>query len=145
LLVAANAGKDADLRLLLRCSAAVGVLSLALAASNRFLARLIGNADRARLGVGAALALAATAPLWSGPVAERLGDRAVNAAVAVSPLSYLAEMVQYDYLRSQWFYVHSPLGSLRFAPPGSWIASGSYLALGLVLLAGEQALSKRRR
>jgi hypothetical protein len=95
--------------------------------------------------VGTALALSASAPLWLGPAAERLGKRAVDATVAASPLSYVAVMAEYDYLRSRWLYGRSPLGSLRFDPPRPWVASGAYLSIAGALLVGERSLPKRRR
>jgi hypothetical protein len=64
-------------------------------------------------------ALAAAAPLWLGPIAERFAPTGtlVDTIVAVSPLTYLAVLADHDYLRATWFYEHSVLGSLRYDYP----------------------------
>lgn len=84
----------------------------------------------------ALFAVAAAAPLWLGPWAELSGG--ADLVIAVSPLSYLAALAQYDYLRGQWFYVHSPLGSLRFDYPDP--AAGS--AACVVLAAACRVLAR---
>lgn len=117
----------------------VAVLSFALAALTRLLVRVTGEPGRPRLWIVAGLALCAAAPIWLGPLAERLGAAPglVDSVIAVSPLSYLAVLAETDYLRVQWFYSHSPLGSLPFDYPG-WVAStGSWILLGSLLLAGS--------
>jgi len=64
------------------------------------------------------LPLAGT-PIWLGPWLERYSEAAafVNSVLAASPLSYVAVMADYDYLRSMWFYQYSPLGTLRYTYP----------------------------
>ena len=64
-------------------------------------------------------ALAAAAPIWLGPVAERFAPTGalVDFIVAASPLTYLASLADHDYLRATWFYEHSALGSLRYDYP----------------------------
>jgi hypothetical protein len=101
---------------------------------------LAAAALRDRLAA-AALALAvaglATAtPLWLGPIAERFAATPVlvDAIVAVSPLTYLAVLADFDYLRATWFYEHSSLGSLRYDYPAALSQSVVY-ALPLVAAA----------
>jgi NADH:ubiquinone oxidoreductase subunit 6 (subunit J) len=67
----------------------------------------------------AVAALAATATLWLGPIAERFAatDGLASAVVAASPLTYLAVLADFDYLRATWFYEHTALGSLRYEYP----------------------------
>jgi hypothetical protein len=64
-------------------------------------------------------ALAAAAPLWLGPIAERFASTGalVDAVVAATPLTFLAVLVDHDYLRATWFYEHSALGALRYDYP----------------------------
>jgi hypothetical protein len=69
--------------------------------------------------VGPLGALAAAGPLWFGPIAERFAPTGafVNAVVASTPLTFLAVLVDHDYLRATWFYEHSALGALRYDYP----------------------------
>jgi hypothetical protein len=126
---------------LLGLSGAAALLSLLLeAAAHRWSRAGLVPAVAAPVNVLALLA-AAAAPVWLGPWAEATGSAAVaGAVVACSPLSYLAAMLDHDYLRGQWFYAHSPLGGLRFAYPDPLGASAACLALS-ALLAGR---SRRR-
>jgi len=92
--------------------------------------------------------LAAVAPLWLGPVAERFADIpiVVNGIVAASPLSYLAAAVGDDYLRGIWFYQHTPLGSLHYVYPSALLYSGACLLLGLICLwSGHHVSHSTRR
>jgi hypothetical protein len=72
--------------------------------------------------------LACAAPIWLGPIAESFAERTavVNAIVAVSPLTYLAALADFDYLRATWFYEHSALGALRYEYPSVWLQSVLY-------------------
>jgi len=87
-------------------------------------------------GILILFSLAAAAPLWLSPVAERFADipAVVNGIVAVSPLSYLAAAAGDDYLRGVWFYLHTPLGSLHYIYPSALLYSGVCLLLGLICL-----------
>jgi hypothetical protein len=69
--------------------------------------------------VGPLGALAASAPLWLAPIAERLAPTGalVDAIVAMTPLTFLAVLADHDYLRATWFYEHSALGALRYDYP----------------------------
>ncbi|MFT5438863.1 MAG: hypothetical protein ACI9MJ_000724 [Alphaproteobacteria bacterium] len=62
---------------------------------------------------------AALAPVWVSSWVAYFGysDTFTNGVIAVSPLSYVAAGLQFDYLRSQWFYAFTPFGGLRYAYP----------------------------
>ncbi len=85
----------------------------------------------------AAVVLVTLMPLWLGPWLDWLaaGELTVNAIVAASPLSYLAVMADYDYLRSEWFYQHTPVGMLRYDYLPKLAYSGGWLLLALAALA----------
>ena len=81
-----------------------------------------------------------TAPLWLGPAVEHFANQqsVVNTVLALSPLTYLAALADFDFLRTDWFYEHSVLGSLRYQYPSGWLMSALYacpilIALGLGL------------
>ena len=83
------------------------------------------------------------APLYLSVVAEATSHQAlVDAIIAVSPVSYLAGIVDYDYLRSNWFYQHTPFGGLRFNYPATGVMTVCYLIATLVL-AGANILRNK--
>jgi len=51
-----------------------------------------------------------------------------------SPLSYLAGMLDYDYLRNQWFYQHTPYGMLKYEYPDKILYSFGLIGMSLLLL-----------
>ena len=73
--------------------------------------------------------------LWLGPPAElfALGDGLLNTIIASNPLSYLSVAAEYDFLRSDWFYRHSPFGSLHFTYPDYAILTAIYLGLAVLV------------
>ncbi|MCP5299749.1 MAG: hypothetical protein H6954_08580 [Chromatiaceae bacterium] len=75
----------------------------------------------------------ALAPLWLGPLLEKavVANGVIDTVVAISPVSYLASLLEWDYLRGDWFYRHTPFGSLRYAYPDGVTSSVFYLAAGL--------------
>ncbi|MCB1858897.1 MAG: hypothetical protein KDI63_11515 [Gammaproteobacteria bacterium] len=78
--------------------------------------------------------LLASAPLWTGPAVDLIPSPlwGTNLIIAFSPLSYLASLAEWDYLRGEWFYRHSPFGGLRYEYPSAAIASIVYVGIGLV-------------
>lgn len=82
--------------------------------------------------VGAFLA----APLYLGALAEQFSDRVLvaNLIVAASPLSYFAGIIEYDYLRTTWFYQHTSFGGLRFEYPDAGVTSVVYLVIAMAML-----------
>lgn len=131
-----------------RAATALAVLFLALVAVHAVAATVEGLLQRRAAGPEAARESAAwiataalmtlgAAPLWLGPAAElALADRprAVDAVVAVSPLTHLAVASGNDLLRNQWFYQHSNLAGLRFDYPRLAPVMTAYCLLAAVLL-----------
>jgi len=74
-----------------------------------------------------------TTPVWLAPVAETSGNITwlTNTIIAVSPLSAFAVALDIDFLRINWFYEHSVLGSLRY----TYLSWSMYVA-GLATIAG---------
>jgi hypothetical protein len=82
----------------------------------------------------AVLALLAGAPVWLGPVVDRVvGPHGVDALAAVSPLQYLCALAHHDCLREPWFYLHTPVAASRSAWPDV-IAATIVYALAAALL-----------
>lgn len=72
-------------------------------------------------------------PLWLAPWLQSVDTvLSASAVVAASPLSHLSVLIDFDYLRAQWFYRHSPLGGLRFDYP-SPVAVVAPCIVGLVI------------
>jgi len=129
--------------------ASLGVFILLLLLCSMFLLAhtLLGDETVASLLVFLIAAACSTAPLWLGPLAELAGSHQhlVDAIVAISPLSYLAQLADYDYLRGAWFYQHTPFGGLRYNYPSMSLLTGSYLALSGLLLAAKWQLQRKDR
>ena len=67
----------------------------------------------------------------------------VNGIVALSPVSYVAGLVDYDYLREPWFYQRTAFGGLRFDYPDPRLASACYLTIGFLLAFCRYRLGRR--
>lgn len=118
------------LRLGLAVTVVLAVLLLARRAVGRGLPDVAAGAGVALLG-----AVCAAAPLWLSPWVER-GDGAawlIHLALGISPLTYFAVMLDCDYLRSTWFYEHTPFGAYRYAYPSPVLLSCIHAALGAVV------------
>jgi hypothetical protein len=146
-LIVANVGWQLGPARVLGLTLGVAVLALTFASAMRVVGDLTGSVPRGRLAIGLGVALTGTAPVWLGPALERLeaSQTIVDAIVAASPLTYLAVMSGYDYLHQQWFYVHSPVASLRFAYPAPITSTAGYLAIALALLSADRHLPERWR
>jgi hypothetical protein len=98
----------------------------------------------AALAVLMAAAILTALPLWAAPVAELTAARqwTVDAVVAASPLTYVALAADFDYLRTEWFYRMSVLGTLRYEYPAFAFASAVYALPALAL--GAAALRRRK-
>jgi hypothetical protein len=126
-------------------SASTVALLLAAFGSATHLLGLVCGRRGARCIATVAIVAAACGPLWLGPLALRLGTLGfTNAVVALSPLSYLAAACEWDYLRSPWFYLHSPVGSLRFAYPAFGTAALALSVFVCAALSLEGYLQKRK-
>ena len=83
------------------------------------------------------------APLYLGVVAEATSHQLlVDSIIAVSPVSYLAGIMDFDFLRSSWFYQHTPFSGLRFNYPDTGIVTVCYV-ITTVVLAGIIILRNR--
>jgi hypothetical protein len=84
------------------------------------------------------------APLYLSVLAEATSNQTlvVDSIIAASPVSYLAGIADYDYLRSGWFYQHMPFGGLRFNYPAPGFMTVFYVITTLVL-AGANSLANR--
>lgn len=76
-------------------------------------------------------------PVWLSPWVEYLANTQykINGLLWTSPLSYLAGMLDYDYLRSQWFYTHTSYNMLRYDYPEPMAYSACLVAASLILMA----------
>lgn len=124
-----------------------GPMALALAAAGDGLRALVRDASVATAWALFLLVLLCTAPLWLLPPsqAEAPGPLALDALVAANPLTHLAIMSGTDYLRSDWFYRHCALGSLRYAYPAPAAVIGGYLLISGAWLAARVARGRRPR
>lgn len=102
--------------------------------------------ERAGRTVALWLALAGALPLWAGPLAESLDARregAVDAVLAVSPLTHLALAGGNDLLRNQWWYERSNLALLHFSYPE--LSTVAWTCAAACALLAAHALVTRRR
>lgn len=127
-------GQPAGLSFIGALSVAVWLLTFVVCSLYFLLQSLGGDAQAAQRRLMFIMLLCALAPLWLGPLADRLAawPAIADIVVAASPLSYLAAAIDYDFLRSVWFYQHSPLGSLRYEYPSVAFASLVYLSLAII-------------
>jgi len=95
--------------------AAVTLFLVLLATLSLVLARVKHRPAARQIVLSVTIALM-LAPLWLGPLAEISGNSPLlsNTIVSVSPLSVIATSLDFDYLRTRWFYRYSVLGSLRY-------------------------------
>lgn len=87
-----------------------------------------------------------TIPFWMAPWGERVAtvsNIGFNGLLSCSPLSYFAEILGYDYLRSGWLYEMTPYGMLRYEYPEAFGYSGVLLLVTLVLYSIVGRLKKR--
>lgn len=121
--------------LILRLACAVILLSLLLSLLTRLTSLTMTDSANAPLLVFLTATIVTTAPIWIGAWVE-FGSNSRNitdSVVAISPLSYFAVMIDYDYLRSQWFYTHTPFGTLRYSYPGWLSYTIAYLGITILL------------
>ncbi len=111
-------------------AAGITLFTLTLTAAGDALSRRFGAPGAAAL-VTALFVTACAAPLFLGPVAELFPERRwlLNALVWMSPLSHLAPLLDFDYLRTPWFYEHARLGGYRFGYPPLTVSATGVAAL----------------
>jgi uncharacterized protein (DUF983 family) len=105
-----------------------------------------GQLERNRLFVLVGLSALIAAPVWLGPIAEVAGNPAglTNLIAGISPLSAFAVALDADILRTNWFYTHSALGSLRY----EYFAWSTYLVvlvgISILFAAGSRSYKNHR-
>jgi hypothetical protein len=109
--------------------------SFGLSALLRFLRVRCGDGVRAKRIVVCALGVLGVAPLWGAPAAATAPSGFSSLLLSLSPITHLAVLVERDYLRTQWFYTHSQLGSLELGYPSPTLVIAAYLAMGFLCLA----------
>jgi hypothetical protein len=84
-------------------------------------------------------------PVWLGPwINSLLSDQTtIDLIISASPLTQLAVMADFDYLRSQWFYTHSPYGSIQYDYPTKLELTLYYLSLALMLAWGAHLINQK--
>jgi hypothetical protein len=112
----------------------VFLLSLLLTSVTNYLYARLGNQRTAALLVLIPVTLVASTPVWLAPWALSMdwGEIATDLMVWINPLAYLSELAEYDFLRQEWLYAHSPLGGERYSYPHPFFVSAIYLALTAV-------------
>lgn len=80
-----------------------------------------------------AVSTLATSPVWAAPLLENhtWPQTLLDSVVAINPITYLALLADWDWLRQDWLYRHSPLGSLRYGYPSINGLTSTYLGTGL--------------
>jgi len=119
--------------ILWRITVGLCLLIVTLTAVAGLLTQLTDNHNSITLWITLLLLITAGTPIWLGPAVELfyLEQSTINAIITTSPLSYLAALADWDYLRGEWFYRHTPFGGLRFDYPSISITSLIYLTIGL--------------
>ncbi|MCP3870512.1 MAG: hypothetical protein GY703_20955 [Gammaproteobacteria bacterium] len=122
------------LRDILPLAAGVAVIGFCFASLAGLLARLSGNDQEGAWWALCLLATLMTIPFWISPPIElwHPGNETIDTLIALCPLSYLAVLSDWDYLRFDGVYRHSILGGLRYEYPNPVTTSVSYLALGIL-------------
>ena len=121
--------------ILFRICVVMLALSLFLWSLRQLCEALLPNNPHLRNPLFLLAGLAIFAPVWLGPLVEILqpGDRSINSIISITPLTHFCVAAQYDYLRSEWFYQNSPLGSLPFSYPSLLSLAVVYLAIVISL------------
>lgn len=127
--------KGLDFPHMLRLGGTVALFVFAVGGSKQAIAMRTNNALAIATIVLVALNFCA-APIFLGPVAEHLSTHRVfvDAIVNVSPVTHFATALGFDYLRDNWFYQYSRVGSIRFdyATPAACV-----IGYGLVCLVSQ--------
>ena len=123
----------------------VGVVVFTAASVQQLLIALSQDRRRSTGVVLALLLVTSLAPLWLGPVAELFATQqpVVDLIVASSPLSYLASLIFFDYLRSDWFYQHTVFGALRYDYPSPQLMTLAYLSTAALALTLSRTISTK--
>lgn len=70
--------------------------------------------------------IVALTPVWAGSVLELVNNPtwANRLVINISPLSLFANALDFDYLRTDWFYEHSAVAAMRYSYPNFWYSIG---------------------
>lgn len=141
--LATGSGMEGTLLLALGCFLLVANIGAGLS----LLGRLGVRAPFAASLIVTIAAGAAASSLWLGPLSElSRNETVVNAVLAVSPLTLLAVLADFDYLRTSWFYEHSVIGTLRYAYPPIWLMLAAHSLLPILSFGlGTRTGARRRR
>lgn len=136
-----------DIWQLVRLSIGVFVLSLVLCSVTRIACVFFEDTGRATSTILMLCVLVTATPLWLGPFTEHLieSQALTNTVISVSPLTYLAVLTDYDYLRSSWFYSHTPFGELRYTYPSALALTAFYMLLCAALPVFRKAREWQKR
>lgn len=98
------------------------------------LRRVLRDQKTANLWIIALSTALCASPVWLYPaiIWFQFETDLGPALLWLNPLSYLATLADYDFLRQQWFYANSPLGSERYSYPNPYLASFVF-ALGTIV------------
>lgn len=111
---------------------AVGVLILVLLLSSlaALLNLFFSSESESTIVLVCIVGVAITAPLVLADLAGQ-SKSVLDTVIAASPLTYLATLIEYDYLKSTWFYQNTPFGGIRYdyIPVGA-----SSLAYGVLIV-----------
>jgi len=116
------------------------------AASLELLLRKIPTSvDYSSLIVLVILIISGSSPVWAGVLIELANapEGLTQAAVTLSPLSHLAVGLEMDYLRTEWIYRVTPIGSLRYSYPGPVLVILGYLCLMLLIHLGTRFATEK--
>lgn len=136
----------------LKTATAVFLLSLSMHSLTLALSRLFPGNCWIHLHGLSVMVLFSTLPIWMAPWVESIAATPPQLHIVLwsSPLSYLATMLDYDYLRQQWFYRHLPYGMLRYDYPDAiyysiGLIAASFLMLGNTASKPVEAKSQSKR
>ena len=117
----------------LTCISAASLIITAITLLEQKLGQYLHDLLAARVMVLTLFLCCLSAPLWMSPLCLLFPQTPVivDLSIAVSPLSYLAVLMESDYLRSDWFYRNTVYGGIRYQYPSIY----SYMQIQAIFLA----------
>lgn len=102
--------------------------------------------DNPRVPILLLTAIIGSSPVWLGPAVDiyQPDDTLIDGIVSITPLTHLSVALEYDYLRGEWLYRHSPFGSLRYVYPGFHAIVAAYILSVFVLRIILWRIARRR-
>ncbi|TPW14104.1 MAG: hypothetical protein FD130_1440 [Halothiobacillaceae bacterium] len=93
------------------------------------------------------LAILTTLPFWLAPVINlaTMNQGLIDLILLANPMVYLAVMVDFDILRSDWFYEHTPYGAIQYHYPSKLSLTVYYAFSSLILFIIAQLGTRQRR